>query len=235
MLEVRNIDVKYGDVQALWGVSLAVARGEVVALLGANGAGKSTTLNAIVGLLSPSAGDILLDGKSIKGRPTHKLLEDGVSLVPEGRGLFSSMTVEENLLVGAHLPRHFARVKENLARVYDIFPILKQRRRQLAGSLSGGQQQMLTISRALMSRPRLLILDEPSLGVAPLTIRQIYHVLTQLNAEGVTLLIVEQSIGLALNLCHRAYVLESGRIVAAGTAAELRQDVHIREAYLGAS
>ncbi len=233
MLEVKTVDVAYGDMQALWQVSLTVKQGEVVALLGPNGAGKTTTLKTIMGLLSPKSGDVLLDGKSIKGVPTHEIVAAGVCLVPEGRGLFSTMTIEENLWVGAHLTRSAADQAERLDRIYSTFPILKERRKHLAGSLSGGQQQMLTIARALMSRPRLLILDEPSLGVAPIIVREIFALLRNLVAQGTTILLVEQSVGMALSLCQRAYVLESGRIVTAGPVETLRSDAHIRNAYLG--
>ncbi|HEY3110617.1 MAG TPA: ABC transporter ATP-binding protein [Chloroflexota bacterium] len=234
MLELRGLAARYGDVPAIWDVSLTVGAGEVVALIGPNGAGKTTLLRAIAGLHRPAAGGIYLEGQPIQALPPHAIVERGVLLVPEGRRLFGGLTAGENLAVGAHAPRARAARAETLETVFEIFPILRERRGQLASALSGGQQQMLAIGRALMGRPRLLLLDEPSLGLAPLVVEQIFAVLARIAAEqGVTILLVEQNAQLALGLASRAYVLEAGRVVGAGASAELLADEGVRRAYLG--
>jgi branched-chain amino acid transport system ATP-binding protein len=234
LLELRGLAARYGDVPAIWDVSLTVGAGEVVALIGPNGAGKTTLLRAIAGLHRPAAGGIYLEGQPIQALPPHAIVERGVLLVPEGRRLFGGLTAGENLAVGAHAPRARAARAETLETVFEIFPILRERRGQLASALSGGQQQMLAIGRALMGRPRLLLLDEPSLGLAPLVVEQIFAVLARIAAEqGVTILLVEQNAQLALGLASRAYVLEAGRVVGAGASAELLADEGVRRAYLG--
>ncbi len=232
-LEVRAVDAFHGDLQALWGASLSVAEGEVVALIGPNGAGKTTLLRTIVGLHRPAAGQVLLDGAAIHALPTHQIVERGVILVPEGRRLFGEMTVLENLEIGAYSARARRERAATLARVFRIFPILAERRHQLAATLSGGQQQMVAIGRALMGLPRLLLLDEPSLGLAPLVVREMFAVLRAINQQGVTVLLVEQNARLALELADRAYVLEQGRVVGEGPGRQLLDDAGVRRAYLG--
>ena len=234
MLEVEGLEARYGDVTALWGVSLAVERGEVVALIGPNGAGKTTLLRAVAGLHRPSAGRVLLDGEPVHTLTAHAIVERGVVMVPEGRRLFGGMPVIENLEVGAYAARARRARAETLRFVFDVFPILRDRRDQVAATLSGGQQQMLAIGRALMGRPRLLLLDEPSLGLAPLVVPQIFAVLGRIRREqGVTILLVEQNARLALELADHAYVMERGRSVLAGRASELLGDPQVRQAYLG--
>ena len=233
MLEARNLEVHYGKVYALQGIDLRVDRGETVAVLGANGAGKSTLLNTIVGIIQPSKGEILYDGSSIVGYPAHEIRTLGVGYVPEGRRVFSDMTVYENLVIGAYTLRNRKQQAENLLSVYDMFPVLKERHRQLAGTLSGGEQQMLAIGRALMSAPELMLLDEPSLGLAPLIVQDIFHILKDISARGVTILLVEQSANLALKLAQRAYVLESGKVTIEGSAAEIASSSSVIDAYLG--
>lgn len=234
ILEVQDLHVYYGHVHALKGVSFHVRPGEIVALLGANGAGKSTTLRAISGLVRPRQGDIRWQGRSLRNVPAHAIVSLGVSHAPEGRKVFSTLTVEENLNLGAYTRRgdreYVARSKE---RVFALFPRLAERRHQLAGTLSGGEQQMLAIGRALMSSPRLLLLDEPSLGLAPLLVRVIFQTIREINQQGVTILLVEQNVRAALQLAHRAYVLETGRLALEGPAEELRRDPRVRKAYLG--
>jgi len=234
ILEVQDLHVYYGHVHALKGVSFHVRPGEIVALLGANGAGKSTTLRAISGLVRPRHGDIRWQGRSLRNVPAHAIVGLGVSHAPEGRKVFSTLTVEENLNLGAYVRRgdreYVARSKE---RVFALFPRLAERRHQLAGTLSGGEQQMLAIGRALMSSPRLLLLDEPSLGLAPLLVRAIFQTIREINQQGVTILLVEQNVRAALQLAHRAYVLETGRLALEGPAEELRRDPRVRKAYLG--
>jgi branched-chain amino acid transport system ATP-binding protein len=228
------VEASYGDVQVLWGASLEVAEGEVVSLIGPNGAGKTTLLRTIVGLHRPLAGQILLEGEPLQRLPPHQIAARGLALVPEGRRLFGGMKVLENLEVGAYGRRARPLRSETLRFVYDTFPVLAERRDQLAATLSGGQQQMLAIGRALMARPRLLLLDEPSLGLAPIVVQQIFAVLGQLSGTlGVTVLLVEQNAHLALELAQRAYILERGRVVGAGPAAELLADQRVRQAYLG--
>jgi branched-chain amino acid transport system ATP-binding protein len=232
LLELRDLDVLYGKRRALAGVSLTVARGEIVALLGANGAGKSTTLRAVSGLVRPARGRVVYGGRDLARMSADAIVAAGIGHVPEGREIFTAFTVEENLRVGGHLATASA-VVAGLDRAFTLFPILRERRRQLAGTLSGGEQQMLAIARALMASPRLLLLDEPSLGLAPLLAREIFRVIRQINEGGVTILLVEQNARRALGLAHRGYVLETGRLVAAGVAAALAADPRIRSAYLG--
>jgi branched-chain amino acid transport system ATP-binding protein len=233
MLEVRGVDVYHGDLQALWGVSLDVVEGEVVALIGPNGAGKTSLLRTIVGLHRPAAGTIALEGHPIHTLPAHRIVERGVLLVPEGRRLFGEMSVLENLDVGAFTGRARGERERTLRQVFEIFPILAERRRQLASTLSGGQQQMVAIGRALMGLPRLLLLDELSLGIAPLVVQNIFQVLRQINERGVTLLLVEQNARLALELADRAYILENGRVVGQGAGRDLLDDEGVQQAYLG--
>jgi branched-chain amino acid transport system ATP-binding protein len=233
VLSVRDIDVFYGLVPALHGVCLEVAAGETVCLLGPNGAGKTTTVKSIIGLLTPRAGRITMNGKDITGVPPHRTVARGISLAPEGRLLFPNMSVEENLELGASPPRARAQQRESKARVYTLFPRLQSRRAQAAGTLSGGEQQMVAIGRALMARPDLLILDEPSLGLSPLMIQELFRVLRILNEQGMSILLVEQNVVQALKIGHRAYVLDSGRVVMQGTSAELSTSDRIRKSYLG--
>ncbi|MBI4560602.1 MAG: ABC transporter ATP-binding protein [Candidatus Rokubacteria bacterium] len=233
MLEVSDVHAGYGDIQVLLGVSLEVATGEIVALVGPNGAGKTTLLRAIAGLLPVRRGGVTWEGQPIHRAPAHRIVEQGIALVPEGRRLVARMTVEENLLIGAFVPRALAFRREGSERVFAIFPRLAERRRQLAGSLSGGEQQMVAIGRALMSRPRLLLLDEPSLGLAPRLVEGIFDILRQIHREGVGVFLVEQNVQAALALADRGYVLEGGRISAAGSGGRLLEDPHIRHAYLG--
>jgi branched-chain amino acid transport system ATP-binding protein len=233
VLEVRDLEVYYGKVYALQGVNLKVERGETVAVLGANGAGKSTLLNTIVGVVQPTSGDILFEGKSIVGQPAHEIRKLGVGYVPEGRRVFSDMTVYENLVIGAYTLKDSEQQEHNLENVYETFPVLKERTRQMAGTLSGGEQQMLAIGRAMMSAPEIMLLDEPSLGLAPLIVQDIFHILQEINDRGVTVLLVEQSANLALKLADRAYVLESGTVTNEGTAEEISRSESVIEAYLG--
>lgn len=232
MLEVDHLEVAHGDAVAVWNVSLTVQPRELVTVVGPNGAGKTTLINAIAGLLPIRAGTVCLDGGDLAPVPAHEVCRHGIALVPEGRRLFGAMTVEENLEIGCYAPSARRLRRESLERVYAIFPLLRERRRQLAGSLSGGQQQMLAIGRALMARPRLL-LDEPSLGLAPSVTDLVFEVIAGIHAEGVAVLLVEQNVVQALAIAARAYILEQGRIVAEGAPAELAQDARIREAYLG--
>ena len=233
MLEITNVAADYGDVRALWDVSLEVGSGEIVALIGPNGAGKTTLMHTIVGLVRASHGSITFDGQALHGLEPHRIVERGTILVPEGRRIFASMSVLENLDIGAYSGRARRERAQTLRRVYDVFPILAERRDQLAGTLSGGQQQMLAIGRALMGLPRLLLLDEPSLGLAPLIVRDIFGVLRQINTGGVTVLLVEQNARMALQLANRAYILEQGRVVGEGAGSELLADVGVQRAYLG--
>ncbi len=233
MLEVQEIDVAYGELRALSGVSVRVGPGEIVALVGSNGAGKTTLLRCIAGLVRPRVGRIQWDGGGIMGVLPHRLVERGIAMVPEGRRLFGRMTVEENLGLGAFTPRARMVQAATLEAVYATFPRLRERRRQLAGSLSGGEQQMVAIGRALMTRPRLLMLDEPSLGLAPRVVEAIFDVFGEINRGGVAVFLVEQNVRAALALAHRAYVLEHGHIVGEGRAAALLDDPQVRQAYLG--
>ena len=233
LLALEKLQVAYGGIRAVKGVDLHVDAGELVCLIGANGAGKTTTLRAITGLARPSAGRVLLDGRDITGARVHEIARLGLALVPEGRGVFPQLSIEENLVMGAYARGDAAGVAADIDRAYALFPRLKERRRQTAGTLSGGEQQMLAISRALMSRPRLLLLDEPSMGLAPLMVEKIFDVVRAISAEGVTLLLVEQNARLALEVSHRGYVLEGGLATISGQAKSLLHDPRIREAYLG--
>ena len=233
MLEVRDLEAGYGDARAVSGVTLTVAPGEIVALLGPNGAGKSTLLKAVAGLVRPRAGTIRWDGEDLSSVNAHLIVERGLALVPEGRRLFGGITVEENLDLGAFAERARAGRNASLERVFALFPVLKERRRQIVSALSGGQQQMVAVGRALMTNPRLLMLDEPSLGIAPRLVDAILASLVAINRGGVAIFLVEQNVHAALGLAHRGYVLEGGRIVGQGTGAELLRDDHVRRAYLG--
>ncbi|MEM2881756.1 MAG: ABC transporter ATP-binding protein [Candidatus Bathyarchaeia archaeon] len=233
MLSVKNIDVFHGDVQAIWDASLRVEAGEIVSIVGSNGAGKSTLLNAISGFLRPKRGDIEFLGRRIQGLPPFKIVELGISQVPEGRHLFPYMTVLENLEMGAYTKAAREKRGENLEKVFSIFPILKDRQKQLAGSLSGGEQQMLAIARGLMSRPKLLMLDEPSLGLAPKLVAQIFDVIFKIREEGVAILLVEQNVYHSISMADRSYVLENGRIALEGSKEELLHNEHVKKAYLG--
>ena len=230
---MENLDVFYGDLQALRGISLEVEEGEIVTIIGSNGAGKSTTIKAISGMLRARKGSISWDNRSINQMTTSAIVEKGIIQIPEGRQLFPSMSVLENLELGALNPKAQKDKAENLKKVFGLFPRLEERKNQSAGTLSGGEQQMLAIGRGLMSRPRILMLDEPSLGLSPLLVRSIFRIIRQINREGTTILLVEQNIHYALNMAQRAYILENGEIVKHGPARELLQDDHIRQAYLG--
>jgi branched-chain amino acid transport system ATP-binding protein len=233
LLEINNLNVAYGDAQALWNISLAVNEGESVTIIGPNGAGKTTLVNALAGIIPARSGHILLDGRDLTQAPAHRVCGFGVAVVPEGRRLFPSMSVRDNLDIGSYIPSARARRAETIERVYTIFPRLKERARQLAGTLSGGEQQMVAIGRALMACPRLLLLDEPSLGLAPLVVDNIFAVLSEINKAGVSILMVEQNVSKALEFAARGYVLEQGRIVQAGAAETLLRDEHVKQAYLG--
>jgi len=233
VLEVKDLYVSYGEIRALRGISISVEAREIVALLGNNGAGKTTTLKAISGLLAPSQGEILLEGRSLVGVPAHAIVTRGIAHVPEGRKIFNRLTVLENLEMGAYARRDGS-LQEDLDRVFTLFPRLKERRTQVAGTLSGGEQQMLAIGRALMARPRLLMMDEPSMGLAPVLVEQILATIGDINARfGTTILLVEQNAAMALAIAHRGYVLETGAIVLSGSADALQADPEVRRAYLG--
>lgn len=233
MLEVNDINVYYGAIHAIKGISLTVDEGEIVTLIGANGAGKSTTLRTISGLLKPKTGAINFLGKNIAGMPAHKIVREGISQVPEGRRIFAEMSVLENLELGAFTRNDKDEIKRDMEMVFGRFPRLKERISQQAGTLSGGEQQMLAMGRALMSRPKLLLLDEPSMGLAPLLIREIFSIIVDINKTGTTVLLVEQNANMALSIANRAYVLETGRITLSGDAKELAASEDIRKAYLG--
>ncbi|MBI3458264.1 MAG: ABC transporter ATP-binding protein [Candidatus Rokubacteria bacterium] len=233
MLEVASLQVAHGDVQALWGVDFEVPRGRIVTLLGANGAGKTTTLRAVSGLIRPRSGAIRFEGRDVTGLAPHAIVALGISHIPEGRRLWPGMTVRENLELGAFPVGARQKLGESLEWVCRLFPLLAERQGQLAGTLSGGEQQMLAIGRALMARPRLLLLDEPSLGLAPLVAAQLFQAIVAINRDGVTVLLVEQNVHQALQIAHYGYVLETGRIVTAGPAQALLEDPYIKEAYLG--
>lgn len=233
MLKIHDIDVYYGNIQALRGLSIEVNEGEIVTLIGANGAGKSTLLKTISGLLKPKKGSIEYLGTSIDGKPAQAIVKAGLSHVPEGRRVFANMTVEENLELGAYLRKDRDGIKKDMEHVYELFPRLLERRKQLSGTLSGGEQQMLAMGRALMSKPKLIILDEPSMGLAPLMVKNIFNIIEMINKEGVTVLLVEQNANMALSVAHRAYVLETGSIVLSGTAKELQESEEVKAAYLG--
>jgi branched-chain amino acid transport system ATP-binding protein len=233
LLELDNVSLAYGRIQALHGISLTVDQGEIVALIGANGAGKSTTMRAISGLRPVSEGSIRFDGQDISKLRADLRVIRGVSQSPEGRGIFPGMTVRENLEMGAYTRKNRAEIDEDMQRVFTLFPRMKEREKQSGGTLSGGEQQMLAVGRALMSRPKLLLLDEPSMGLAPMLIQQIFDIIVEINQQGTTVLLVEQNAQQALSRAHRAYVLETGRIVKEGTGAELLHDPAVKDAYLG--
>jgi branched-chain amino acid transport system ATP-binding protein len=233
MLTLKNVSTRYGAIQALTDVNLTVEKGSVATLIGANGAGKSTTLRSIMGLCQPYAGDVLFEGKRINKIPTHKIAAMGIALVPEGRAVFANLTVLENLELGGYLQQDHKKLKRDLEHVCEVFPRLKERLVQIAGTLSGGEQQMLAIGRALMAHPRLLLLDEPSLGLAPLIVHAIFDAIDRINKEGTTVLLVEQNANLALKRSQKAYVLETGRITMQGSSLDLANDPRVKEAYLG--
>jgi branched-chain amino acid transport system ATP-binding protein len=233
LLEVENIHSYYGNIQALRGVSLTVEEGEIVTLIGSNGAGKTTTLRSIHGMLHPRKGRILFEGEEIQGRPAHDMIGRGIAQSPEGRKIFSRMTVLENLEMGAYHRNDNAAIRQDMDRVFELFPRLKERVKQEAGTMSGGEQQMLAIGRALMSRPKLVLLDEPSMGLAPVLVERIFQVIREINEQGTTILLVEQNANVALEIASRGYVLETGAVVNAAPSEKLRQDPKVREAYLG--
>ena len=233
MLTLQEVRTRYGQVECLKGVSLEVRPGEIVTLIGANGAGKTTTLMAISGLVPVTGGSMTWDGQRIDGRPADAIVTAGIAHVPEGRRIFARLTVEENLRLGAYQRRDAAAIAQDIERAFTLFPALQQRRRQLAGTLSGGEQQMLAMARGLMARPRLLLLDEPSLGLAPKLVTALFETIQRINREGVTILLVEQNAYLALQVAHRGYVLETGRILLSGTAEALRNNPRVQHAYLG--
>lgn len=233
MLKINNINVYYGAIHAIKGISLEVNEGEIVTLIGANGAGKSTILRTVSGLLKPKTGEINFEGKNIAGMPAQNIVKLGISQVPEGRRVFANMTVLENLELGAYIRSDKQGIKDDMDVVFERFPRLSERLTQLAGTLSGGEQQMLAMGRALMSRPRLLLLDEPSMGLAPLLVKEIFSIIKDINATGTTILLVEQNANMALSIANTAYVLETGRITLSGSAKELAASEEIRKAYLG--
>ncbi len=232
MLEIENLQVFYGEIHALKGISLQVEKGEIVALLGNNGAGKTTTLKTVSGLLRPRVGQVILEGQPIHELPPHEIVSRGVAHAPEGRKIFNRLTVMDNLEMGAYL-RSDSAISEDMERVFALFPRLKERRIQVAGTLSGGEQQMLAIGRALMARPRILLLDEPSMGLAPILVEQIFQTVGDINRQGTTILLVEQNAAMALSIAHRGYVLETGAIALRGSALELQEHPEVRRAYLG--
>ena len=232
LLKVNNLHVYYGAIHAIKGISLEVNEGEIVTLIGANGAGKSTTLNTVAGLLKPRQGTVAFAGMPVEGTSASKMVYKGLSLCPEGRRVFQQMTVKENLEMGAY-SRPNDEIEESIAKVYGFFPRLKEREKQIAGTLSGGEQQMLAMGRALMSKPRLMMLDEPSMGLAPILVEQIFDIIREMNAAGTTILLVEQNAQMALSIANRAYVMETGRITMEGDADELMHDDNVRKAYLG--
>ena len=229
MLDLKNVSSGYGAIEALKSINIRIEKGEIVTLIGANGAGKSTTLRNITGLVATTSGEILFEGRTLNGIPTHQITAYGISMVPEGRAIFANLTVAENLEMGAYLQKD----TKEIDRVHTLFPRLKERRKQLGGTLSGGEQQMLAIGRALMARPRLLLLDEPSLGLAPIMVHTIFKAIDEINKEGTTILLVEQNASAALKHSHRGYVLETGSIVIEGSSAQLAADPRVKEAYLG--
>lgn len=233
MLKVNSLNTSYDQVQVLWDVSLEVSQGEIVTLIGGNGAGKTTTLKSICGLLSEKKGEIIFKGRNITQMPVHEIIELGIALVPEGRGIFPELTVYENLLMGAYNKRARKNIESNMSSIFDFFPRLEERRSQMAGTMSGGERQMLAIGRGLMSEPEILLLDEPSLGIAPILVKEIFEKIREINEQGMTILLVEQHVYGALNLASRAYVLEHGKIVLQDDAKKLLNNDAIREAYLG--
>ncbi len=233
LLEVDNIHAYYGNIHALKGVTISVEKGEIVTLIGGNGAGKSTTLNTISGLLKPRVGDVRLDGESLKPVPAHEVVAMGISQAPEGRRIFGRLTVTENLEMGAFTRSDTSGISQDKERVFSIFPRLKERAKQTAGTLSGGEQQMLSIARALMARPTIFLLDEPSMGLAPILVEEIFSVIREINQEGTTILLVEQNANMALQVASRGYVLETGTVALEGSAKELREDPKVKAVYLG--
>ncbi len=235
LLELDKLEVAYGGIHAVKGIDLVVRQGELVCLIGANGAGKTTTLKGITGLQPVSAGRVVYDGDDVTGKPAFQLVRKGLSMVPEGRGVFGALTIEENLAMGAYSRRDRKEIKQDVERVFGLFPRLKERERQTAGTLSGGEQQMLAMARAIMSRPKLLLLDEPSMGLAPLMVQKVFETVLAISGEGVTILLIEQNAKLALEVSHRGYVMESGTITLSGDARQLLSNPKVREAYLGES
>ena len=233
MLKIKGLQVNYGGIQAVKGVDMEVRQGELVTLIGANGAGKTTTMKAITGLKPYSAGDIEYDGKSIKGIPSHELLKRGLAMVPEGRGIFARMSIIENMQMGAYLRNDNEQIKKDVDRMFGFFPRLKERATQLAGTLSGGEQQMLAMSRAILSKPKLLLLDEPSMGLSPIMVEKIFEVVREISKEGITVLLVEQNARLALQAADRGYVMDSGTVTMEGDAKQMLDDPKVRAAYLG--
>jgi branched-chain amino acid transport system ATP-binding protein len=233
MLKINEINVYYGNIHALKDITLEVNQGEIVTLIGANGAGKSTLLKTISGLLKPKKGGITFEGITIDSKPAQWIVKRGLSHVPEGRRVFANMSVEENLELGAYLRKDKQEIKQDFQKIYELFPRLYERRKQLSGTLSGGEQQMLAMGRALMARPKLLLLDEPSMGLAPIFVKTIFDIIKDINATGTTVMLVEQNANMALSIAHRAYVIETGRVVLSGNAEELRSSDQIKAAYLG--
>ena len=233
LLEVKGLEVYYGVIQALKGIDFEVNEGEIVTLIGANGAGKTTTMQSVIGLIPPKAGTVSFEGKDITHLHCHKIVSLGMSQVPEGRRIFQELTVYQNLLMGAYIQKDKKAIKEDIKKIYARFPRLEERKNQIAGTLSGGEQQMLAMGRALMSRPKLLMLDEPSMGLSPLLVDEVFAIIKDLNKEGTTVLLVEQNAGKSLAISDRAYVLENGRIVLSGTGEELLQSEEVKKAYLG--
>lgn len=234
MLEVNDIHTYYGNIHALKGISLTVDQGEIVTLIGSNGAGKTTTLRSICGMQKPRTGTILLNGEDLGNYKAHEIVSNGIAMVPEGRGIFARLSVEENLDLGAYTRKDRVNIQQDLERVYTIFPRLKVRQRQVAGTLSGGEQQMLATGRALMARPRILLLDEPSMGLSPILVELIFEIIQTINKEGTTILLVEQNALMALSIASRGYVIQTGKIVLQDTAANLKNNKMVRKAYLGA-
>ncbi len=233
LLEVKGLEVYYGVIQALKGIDFEVNEGEIVTLIGANGAGKTTTMQSVIGLIPSKAGTVTFEGKETTHMPCHKIVSLGMSQVPEGRRIFQELSVYQNLLMGAYIQKDKKAIKEDIEKIYERFPRLEERKSQIAGTLSGGEQQMLAMGRALMSRPKLLMLDEPSMGLSPLLVDEVFTIIKDLNKEGTTVLLVEQNAGKSLAISDRAYVLENGRIVLSGTGEELLQSEEVKKAYLG--
>ena len=233
MLKVNGIDVFYGDLQVLWDISFEVSKKEIVVLVGANGAGKSTTIRTISSMLAPRKGTIEFNGVRLDQLAAYKIIEQGIVHVPEARRLFVDMTIEENLIMGSLCSKAKGKRDETIEHIFELFPILKERRKQLSGTLSGGEQQMLAVGRGLMGHPQLMMFDEPSLGLSPILVQQIFDIMKRINEEGVTVLLVEQNVSQTLAMCHRAYVLENGRVALHGTGKELMNNDHVKEAYLG--
>lgn len=233
ILEINGLSVAYGGIQAVKDISFSVPEGEIVTLIGANGAGKSSTLRAIVNLVKPAGGNIFLDGKEITGLPTDQIVSKGITLVPEGRRVFPALTVQENLRIGAYMRKDS--LDEDMRWIYDLFPRLKERSWQTAGTLSGGEQQMLAIGRALMSKPKMIMMDEPSLGLAPIIVQGVFDIIKEINRQGMTILLIEQNANMALQAANLGYVMETGRITMSGTGAELLENERVKEAYLGRS